>query len=325
METPTKMPTIALFEDLPSNIPALMQLDDFAILVLMCSTLSLTVRDTFQKSLSTIPPWDHRSNFSQISSMMMTFESIHLAGSDDLGAYVSNRFGTYEGFDRQRVGHFIWARAVYHLCGCLLYHPVNLRRYRKAHCPYFPTTFARELLDRCREHAIQLTNILETLRAVGCCARGSFLGYVGTCAVSVHLIFALSPNPQIATQAKLCSDMCLGFLEHLPVRWPNHGLMAASLKSFSIDAKSAHLLMDPSPTAVESEIDSAQIEQLWDIIDYGWLTDRTRHSQAALSPFASGLSAQIPDWTTFLDSHMGENEVPSFYMTQADLTRNTET
>lgn len=322
METPTKMPTIAILDDLPSHMPSLFQLDDFAILVLMCSTLSLTVRDTFQsQNSSNIPPWDCRSNFAHIGSMMMTFESIHTPGCDDLGTYISDRFGTYEGFDRQRVGHFIWARAVYHLCGCLLYHPANIRRHRKTQAHFFPAIFARELLDRCREHAVQLTNILEILRAVGCCARGSFLGYAATCATSVHLIYAHSLTPHVATQAKLCSDMCLSFLEHLPIRWPNHNMMAVSLKTFNIDEQSARVLVDPSPTALQVEIDQAQIEQVWDIIDYAWLTDQARQSQVALSPFPSGLGAQFNDWTTFLDNPMMENDEPSIYTSQADTMR----
>jgi hypothetical protein len=125
----------------------------------------------------------------------------------------------------------------------------------------------------------------------------------------------------IATQAQLCLDMCLSFLEHLPVRWPNHGMMASSLRAFDIDAQSARLLIDPSPAAVEVEIDTAKIEQVWDIIDYGWLTDQARQGQTTLSPVPSGLDTQVSDWTAFLDSQMVENHVSSFYMTQPDLMR----
>ncbi|KAK9438397.1 hypothetical protein VB005_07957 [Metarhizium brunneum] len=325
METPTKLPTIALVKDLPSNMAELVRLDDFAILVLMCSALSLTVRETFQQNASKIPPWDCRSNFAQISSILMTFENIHTTGADHLGPYISARFGTYEGFDRQRVGHFIWARAVYHLCGSLLCHPVSLRRYRKSQGASFPTTFARELLDRCREHATQLSNMLETLRSAGCCARGSFLGYVATCAASVHHIFALSPTPHIAARANACLEMCLGFLEHLPARWPNYGMMATSLRALSIDGRSARLLIDSSPAAVEEDIDPVEIEHLWNSIDYGWMTDRARQSETASSLSPPGLDVQIGDWTTFLDGQMGDNDMSSFYVTQAELMRGADT
>ncbi len=319
MEMDTDMPSIALVQDLPSNRSALLKLDHFALLVLICSTLSLTVRDTFQETPSTVPPWDCRSKFAEISSLIMSFENTLTAGSDDLEAYITSRFSTYEGFDRQRVGHFVWTRAVYHLCGSLLYHPVNLRRHRIAQGHDFPKTFARELLDRCKEHASQLSNILQTLRATGCCARGSFLGYVGTCAISIHQIYAHSPDSHVATQAKLCSDMCLSFLEHVPVRWPNHGMMAASLKAFNMDAERARLLIDPSPHVVDVEIESAHIEQLWNIIDYGWLTDPAHQNYASPSPFSYGLDAQIVDWTSFLDSQMGEDGISSTCMTQPDI------
>jgi hypothetical protein len=96
-------------------------------------------------------------------------------------------------------------------------------------------------------------------------------------------------------------------------------MMASSLKAFNIDPQSARLLIDPSPAAVEVEIDTAQIEQVWDIIDYGWLTDRSRQGQTTPSPFPSGLDTQVSDWTAFLDSQMVENDASSFYMTQTDL------
>lgn len=300
METPEKTPTLAVFQDLPSSAPVIRQLDHFAILVLMCSMLGLAVRDTFQQKPVALPAWDCRSDFAKIGSIIMSFESMHATSADGLGAYIADRFGTYEGFDRQRVGHFIWARGVYHLCGCMLYHPVNMHRHRQTHGADFPATFTRECLGRCQEHAAQLTNILQTLQTMGCCARGSFLGYLAACAASIHQLYIYSPNQDVAARAVASSGTCLGVLEQGPVCWPNHNLMAAALKDLDTDPRLARLLIDPSQVVVDAEADAAQIDGLWQVIDYGVLSDSKRKSPGLLPAFPSSLGPGM-DWAFFED------------------------
>lgn len=311
METPEDMMTLSAFQGFFSDVTLLKKLDHFAILVVMCATLDLTVREIFQQNLSSTPPaWDCRSNFARIVSIMMSCESMHAIGANQLGTYLADTFGTYEGYDRQRVGHFIWARGVYHLCGTMLYHPVNLRRHRQFHGQDFPSTFAREALDRCQVHAAQLTSILQTLQSTGCCARGSFLGYFAACAASVHQLYIYSSNQDVATQAAVSSGICFGFLEQRPVLWHNYSLMASALRECSIDTRLTRVLINPSEVVVESEADSAQLECLWRIIDYGWLSDAGRRGSTPIPPYPSDIGADIGDWV-FFDNQMGDNRVLS--------------
>lgn len=102
-------------------------------------------------------------------------------------------------------------------------------------------------------------------------------------------------------------------------------MMATSLRALSIDGRSARLLIDSSPAAVEEDIDPVEIEHLWNSIDYGWMTDRARQSETASSLSPPGLDVQIGDWTTFLDGQMGDNDMSSFYVTQAELMRGADT
>lgn len=298
--------TLSAFQGLPSDVTIIKGLDHFAILVVMCATLDLTVRETFQRNSTTPPSWDCRSNFAKIGSIIMSCESMHAAGANQLSLYLGDKFGTYDGFDRQRAGHFIWARGVYHLCGCMLYHPVNLHRHRQTHGRDFPSTFAREALDRCQVHAAQLTDILQTLQTTGCCARGSFLGYLAACAASVHQLYIHSPNQETATQAAVASGTCFAFLEHQPIFWPNYSFMASALRDCDIDARLARILIDPSELVLGSEADSLQLDALGHIIDYGWLSDAGRMSSAIVPPFPSDIGADLGDWI-FFDSQIGEH------------------
>lgn len=302
MEAPSDAPTLALMREIPGNLQALKDLDNFAILVLMCSTLGMTVRDTFQQDQAKIPCWDCRSNFAQISSLMMSFEAIHTNGSGSLDMHIVEKFGTHEGYNRQRVGHFIWARGVYHLYGCLLYHPVNLYGSRLAHGSDFPLSFAKECLDRCSRHAAHLTGMLQTVLTTDCCARGSFLGYMATCASSIHKIYIHSPDQAVSSKAKTSLDVCQRFLEHQPIRWVNYTMMATAVREFDIDPTLARVLIDPLYVATEFRAEPSQLDAIWNIIDYGLLTevdDKKQRGSVGLSPLSAALEPVINRWSVY--------------------------
>jgi hypothetical protein len=201
------------------------RLDGFAVLVMMCSLMDRCMRSLLRDVKITTPCWDHRSDFSATSSMLMSFESLHSVGQHDLAAYINEKFGTYEGYDRQKAGHFVWARGMYHLCGIMLYHPFTLYRQRQACNQNFPPTFAREILSRCHHHLNQLTQVLTTVQSTGCCARGSFLGYLAAAAASLHKIFLHSNSNEAAIQATQSLGKCMDFLNQPPVCWQNYPTM----------------------------------------------------------------------------------------------------
>lgn len=205
------MPTLAKLRDL-SSFESRARVDGFAELVEMCSLMSRCMKTFFRSENATVPIWDHLSEFSKISSCFMSFETMHTSGERHLETYIAETFGTYEGYDRQRARHFVWSRGIYHLCGVLLYHPLTLYRNRQAYALNFPPTFARETLSRYRRHLAGMTDVISAVHSSGCCARGSFLGYLAACAAFLHKIGACSVNAATATQAQESLDTCLSFL-----------------------------------------------------------------------------------------------------------------
>jgi hypothetical protein len=321
MEVFTETPTLAVLSELP-DITACKALDHFASLVLMASTLGHVVRYSLQQSTGKgLPPWDFRSDFAKISSILLSFENLQTAGDDHLATFIDENFGTYTGFDRQKVGHFIWSRGLYHLCCCLLHHPFLLYRCLHQYRQSFPQSFARESLRRCQEHAAQLTAILQTLQEKGCCARGSFLGYFAVVAGSIHRLYEHSTYLDVKARSTKSFQICLEFLELPPTRWNNCRQMvscvqlfdlsrassrtalstdsstdafvqAAAMREFEVDPQIAQALINPS--ASDNEVDLAQLENLWLIIDYGWLSDANRTS-SPVRPITSP-SADFGNW-----------------------------
>ena len=224
---PTGVSTLTALRE-PAGSASDMPPGSFTMLILMSSLLGRIVRGVFQDSKLEIPCWDYRSDFAKSSSVLLNFESIHAVGDDDLQSHISDRFSTYEGFDRQQAGHFVWARAIYHLCGTMLYHPVNLYKYRQAYQQRFPKTFARELTNRFQDHVEHLTEILRVVQVTRCCARGSFLGYMAAYLASIHKLFLHSADESVSTKSRAGLEFCIGFLEQTPVCWPNFIYMVSS-------------------------------------------------------------------------------------------------
>lgn len=225
MEAPGQMPTLAVLKELP-DLSSCKTVDHFATLVLMSSTLGRTVRCSLQRTSSKpLPPWDCRSDFAKINSILFSFENLQTAEAHQLPTVIATRFATYEGHDRQKVGPFIWSRGVYHLCGCLLNHPLLLASYRQRHRADMPATFAKETLLRGQQHAAHLTALLDTVQTQRCCARGSFLGYLATVALSIHRLYQHSPDAADRARANALSQTCLDFLEQPPSCWKNYHRM----------------------------------------------------------------------------------------------------
>lgn len=225
LEIPAQSPAISVMKELP-GVEKCKNLSDFALLILMSSILGRVVRYSLQHDSSNpFPPWDFRSNFTKIRSILFSFEALLADENSPIAEYIQDKFRTVGGYDRQKVGHYIWWRCLYHLCGCLLYHPFLLHNYLKQYRRTFPRSFARECLQRCQEHAEHLTNLLIVIKDEDCCARGSFLGYIAVVASSIHQLYQYSREPTLKARSMLSSAICLEFLEHFASHWKSYGRM----------------------------------------------------------------------------------------------------
>ncbi|KAK4963680.1 hypothetical protein LTR10_001311 [Elasticomyces elasticus] len=305
------MPTLAIMRD-PFDFASRIRLGSFPVLIMMCSLLSRSMRSILQDGRITVPCWDCRSDFAETSSILMSFESMHTSGEADLKAYIKDSFGTYEGFDRQKVGHFVWARGMYHLCGLMLYHPLTLYRHRLAYGQGFPTTFAREIMSRCQNHLTRLTDLLSMVLSTGCCARGSFLGYMAAQAAIAHKLFSHSLDQDVATRSHTSLVTCTQFLIQPPVCWASYNTMAAAVNDYDIEPDLAQCLIDvASPPMLE--LKSTQMDRLRGIVDYAWLSDSDRAKFLGGTP-AFNFDASVGDWPT----QFGFDDPSSFFMVPSD-------
>ncbi|CAK1360237.1 unnamed protein product [Cercospora beticola] len=98
-------PTLAVL-DKPWQSETAQSLDNFAISALTASLLGRTVKISSLEDIPTVPCWDPQSGFAKLSSLLMSFESRHATGSENPTQHINELYGTYEGYDRQRVGSF---------------------------------------------------------------------------------------------------------------------------------------------------------------------------------------------------------------------------
>ena len=220
-------PTLDVLENLP-DISACGNLDHFAFTILAASMLGRVVRYSLQQNSSLgFPPWDARSDYAKIMSVLLSFELLLATTDGRYSSAIRSSLTNIAGIDRQRAGHFIWSRGLYQLCRCLLNHPLLMQRCLKRYRGIYPHSFLREALRRCHDSAEQITMILSTVDETSCCAHGSFLGYFAVVAGTVHQIYINSTNGFERALAGPSKETCLKFLEHQPVRWENYPRMVS--------------------------------------------------------------------------------------------------
>jgi hypothetical protein len=230
-----KSPTLAILHKLP-DMSACKTLNDAALLVLVASILGRIVRYSLQqRSTKGFSPWDFRSDFAKISTMLLSFETLLSVADKDLKSVIHNSFTSLEGLNRPRVATFVWSRAVYHLSCCLLHHPFLLYRHLQPHKEDFPRSFARASLLRCKEHAEELTTILHVILEEDCCSRASFLGYSAVVAGSVHKLYENSADAGEQARSAQSLKVCLDFLQKGPAArlWRNYPRMVRTLVTYT--------------------------------------------------------------------------------------------
>lgn len=121
------------------------------------------------------------------------------------------------------------------------------------------------------------------------------MGYMAVVGSSLSRLYQYSTNEKIKSRAARSFETCLAFLEQPPHHWQSYKKIATALRQFDVEESMARKLIEPSLS--DDEIASEDIDTLWRIIDYGWLTDFNRTE----SPFRPNLSqaAQIFNWQFF--------------------------
>lgn len=195
------------------------KLDDFALTILMASTLGRTVRYCLQHvSSSSYALWDSRSEFSSIHGTLLNFETFSNSHSEAFDVTVEFGQSAASNADFASSGHFIFAHILYHLNHCILHHPFLLKyRFRssKARVPY---TFFREAISRNKEHADRLVSILKFLQSQRLPVP-SFYGFCALIAGVIQRLHSAATLSNIVSSETCFFQDSLDFLENAPQKY----------------------------------------------------------------------------------------------------------
>ncbi|KAK5311676.1 hypothetical protein LTR93_011644 [Exophiala xenobiotica] len=272
----SQLPGLRALSDFPTNATT-HNLDYFAQTILMASVLGRVQRHILQHrgSIDPFPPWDSRSDFADINSMLLNFE----AQSDITRLPFSAALAQFVGPDGTRnhpaAGHLIFSNMLYHMNQCLLHHPFLLRKRLESCKTKVSLTFLGEALRRGLEHANHLTTMLRTTQKRGF-TTGSFFSYAMMVAGTIHKLFTYHDNEWTRCTARQFYEQSVVFFDEGKATWNHFVTIAASLKSFEPESASARTLVTTSTAG--SCIPDAIVNELWRLLDYGRLSDASRPS-----------------------------------------------
>ncbi|KAL2004684.1 hypothetical protein VTN00DRAFT_3212 [Thermoascus crustaceus] len=256
--------------EMPSN---------FALTVLMASILGRCNRYVLhERDVDEMPPWDPKSEFASINSTLLLVESYARVGGKSIADIVNENLTPEGDVDQQLVGHFIFARTVFHLCHCLLNHPFLLRmRLKRLGSKTPPASFSSRAFQTSCDHARKLVNLLDDIAKSGYLAGASFYAYAVTIAGGV---LSLNFHHERARGGAVSSDLLnvyqqsVDALERVAGLWGHASNMVLHLRDFHSRSHKFTSLLDPYYIA--NDLGSDVEEALWSMIDYGTLCSSSR-------------------------------------------------
>lgn len=123
---------------------------------------------------------------------------------------------------QQIVGPLIYARALFHLSGCLLHHPFLLQQRIFDHTSRVPPYFLDKAWTSSRAHAKALSR-LQDEQAHGCVTVSTFRGYCTMVAGSIHLLYMCDKMEAVQRLSLQHYNDGLKFLQGLSRYWKCFG------------------------------------------------------------------------------------------------------
>lgn len=210
-------------------------LSPFSMTVLMASVLGRSTQYALggsgsSPSTGTHAPWNPLSSFSAIHHILLQIES-------DFGINkpLSEIINTHEyimedgSINQHKAAPLVFSRALFHLCHCLLRHPILFRHKLGEYAARAPLSFISQALDDCRAHARSLCMLVQEIKHMACpilsALHDPFYGYCVMVAGTIHSLFVHSNSPGVSYDAQNCFDLCLQSLEEQSFFWTSSGHM----------------------------------------------------------------------------------------------------
>jgi hypothetical protein len=270
-------------------------LDAFALTIIMASAFGRFIRFSLKRHLvKSAVLWDPRSKYYEVHSILLLYESQSPCTFSTVAEALRQRAGLDDSGSTSYISHIAFAQALFHLNQCLLNHPFIMYRFLHTYTTPIPLSFVAEALQRCRQHATDLLDLLTGLEQYGPLSHPSFYGYCAMAAGMVHRLYANSGDSQAAETSLTQVIKAQRFLHREPVRWSHVAHMGTLLRSFEVETAIAAVLTNPVNLAQRVEVPNGSI--LWLLLDYAWLPQSDRSSSPEVrNSLASLLPGVVPD------------------------------
>ncbi|KAL5317010.1 hypothetical protein ACEPPN_016063 [Leptodophora sp. 'Broadleaf-Isolate-01'] len=258
--------------------PASEDLSNFSLVVLTASVLGRCAQHSIHQNLrgeSRLPPWDSKSLFATINSVLLQLEMRFELGSS-LAECISRMCNEDDSVDMQVAGPVIFARALFRTCQCLLHHPLLLHQQSRVFGTKPPLSFWNRAIQTCRENASSLSELLRDVQAAGYVTTYSFMGYCATVAASIHTMYFHDNDPTIRQKASQFYQTDIVFLKTLSQTWKNAEWMLLGLDNLAAQSALSATLLGPDPDW--EAFDSDQMEILRATLDYNTMSQPPKDS-----------------------------------------------
>lgn len=189
-------------------------LGNFSSAVLMASAASRATQYAFRDEIEALPPWDHKSEYGTIQSTLFLFTSQMRRRFSGSATTYQQDFLTNGKIDQRKVGHFLLARAFFHLTNCMLNHPFLLAlKLRKCHFN-IPPSWLRGSRHECFVHSLALSDLLVQAKALKC-GITAFFCYCVMVAGSIQVLFLDAEDPSTQDRARDCVQRCKKYLDEV--------------------------------------------------------------------------------------------------------------
>ncbi|KAK1636080.1 hypothetical protein BDP81DRAFT_489145 [Colletotrichum phormii] len=243
----------------------------FPVAILASSALAhCTRRLLHDRNTDETPPWNSKSEFASITSLLLLVESRLQVDQHPIKSVVDT-YRLDDGIiDHPAMGHVIFARTGFHVCYCLLYHPFLVReQVRKVKCQ-IPSSFMRLASQKSYEHARDLVKLLHDAEEVGCHLGASFYAYSACLAgsiLSLHMHAEKDTDSQRHSELLSATQDSISILEGMAKFWDHASeILHRRLLSFNANAYLFDSLLD---SQLKSGMDPEWERALWSMIDYG--------------------------------------------------------
>jgi hypothetical protein len=218
-----KCPILAQLETTDVSDPS-----PFALAVSISSLLAKTARYALSSRgiAPKTPPWDPTSDFAAISSRLASYEARFRIGEPIHPAVAFRGQISKKPVIVGGSGHLVLANALWHLCHCLLHHPVLLLQKSSIKAnDHGRRNFLRRAFEAATEHSVALSELLRGTQAAGCALQMSIYGYCAVTSSTIHILNLHSSKDFQREKARELLESDKQLLKELSKYWRSARIM----------------------------------------------------------------------------------------------------